>query len=70
VSDNELDPVTPLQRFTWQIAKNYYSEVAGADFDSIPAAEARLAADRLRDRLGDLLRIFDEHFQEGQQGEP
>jgi len=66
VSENELDPVTPLQRFTWQIAKTYYREVAGTDIDSLTAAEARLTADRLRDRLGDLLRIFDEHFQDGQ----
>lgn len=60
--DNPLSPVTPLQRYVWNIAAGHYKDSSRLDLDRLPPAVLRLEAAKILETLGEVLRVCAEHF--------
>lgn len=64
MSVEDLEPLTPAQRYVWNVAKAEYEAALALDFSALPEARLRIESDHLLTMLGNVLRVFAEHFGE------
>lgn len=62
LTSDDLAPVTPAQRYAWNIARTDYAALAGVDWSTMPRSTVAAEADRLHTLVGTLLHLFEEHF--------